>query len=115
MRGVSGTVIFGETGHRALLQLFDPFDFSLQAVADVDGKAGVFGIEDVSFGAAFEGVAMGFNEVFQSGDSGVELQHFSSMVGLSLFDGFEQRLGDTLQGVGVKVSAAIQDVGCRSR
>ena len=29
VQGVSGTVVFSEASHRPLLQVFDPFDFSL--------------------------------------------------------------------------------------
>ena len=39
MRGVSRTVVLREAGHRPLLQLLDPFDFSLKPIADVDGEA----------------------------------------------------------------------------
>ena len=40
----------------------------------------------------------------------VELTYFGHMVVLSLFNRFEQCLGDTLQSVGVEVSAAVEDV-----
>ena len=39
VRGVPRAVVLGKTGHRTLLQLFDPFDFLLQAIANIDGKA----------------------------------------------------------------------------
>ena len=55
---------------------------------------------------------MSFDEVLESGDSGIELPHFSSVIVLSLLDCFKQSLGDALQGVGVEVGAAGQDVGC---
>ena len=73
MGSVPGTVIFGETGHSTLLQLLDPFDFSLQAIADVDSEPWVFGVKDISLGTTFEGVGVGFDKVFKSGDLGVEL------------------------------------------
>ena len=38
VRSVPRVVVFGETGHRALFQLFDPFDLPLKTVADVDGE-----------------------------------------------------------------------------
>ena len=114
MRGVPRTVVFGEAGHCPLLQLLDPLNLSLQTIADVNCKPWILGIEDVSFGAPLEGISMGFDEVFQSGDSSVELQHFGSVVGLPLFNGFEQRLSNALQGVGVEVGAAVQDVSCGS-
>ena len=53
---------------------------------------------------------MRFDEVFKSGDSSVELPYFGHMVGLSLFDRFEQCFGDTLQGIGVEIGAAVEDV-----
>ena len=112
VRGVSRTIVFGETGHRSLLQLFDPLNLSLETIADVDCKPWILGVEDVSFGASFESVGVGFDEVLQSGNLSIELQHFGGMVGLSLFDGFEQHLGNALQGVGVEVGAAVQDVSC---
>ena len=108
--GVAWTVIFGEAGHCALLQLFDPFDFSLEAIADVDSEARVFGIEDVSFGATLEGVGVSFDQIFKSVDPGVELSYFGGVVILSLFNSFEEGFGDPLQGVGVEVSATIEDV-----
>ena len=55
MGSVAWTVIFGEAGHCALLQLFDPFDFPLQSVANVDGEPRVLGVKDIPFGAALEG------------------------------------------------------------
>ena len=93
-----------------MLQLFDPLDFSLEAVADVDGETWVLGVEDISLRASFESVGVGFDEVLESVDSSVELTYFGHVVILSLFDCLEQCLGDPLQGVGVKVSAAIKDV-----
>ena len=111
MGGISRAVVFGKTGHRTLLQLFDPFDFPLKAVADINGEAWVLGVEDISFGAALEGIGVSFDEVLKSGDPGIELSYLGHMVGFSLFDCFEQRLGNALEGVGVEVSAAIQDVG----
>ena len=110
MGSVPRAVVLGEAGHRALLQLFDPFDFSLQPIADVDSEPRVFGVENVPLGALFEGVSMGLDEVLKSGDSGIEFPDFGDVVGLPLFDGFEQRLGDALQGIGVEVRAAVQDV-----
>ena len=110
MGSVAWTVVFGETGHCTLLQLFDPLNLSLEAVADVDSEAWIFGIEDVSFGAAFEGVGVSFDQIFKSVDLGVELSYFGGVVILSLFNGFEEGLGDSLQGVGVEVSAAVEDV-----
>ena len=114
VRGVARTVVFGEAGHSALLQLFDPFDFPLQTVADVDGEPWVLGVKDISFGAALEGVGMRLNEVFEPIDPAVEFPHLSRVVVFSLLNCFEQRLGDTLQGVGVKVSAAVENVSGRT-
>ena len=110
VRGVSGTVVFSETGHRSLLQLFDPFDLPLKAVADVDGETRVLGVEDVPLGASLEGIGVGFDEVLKSVDPGVELSYFGCMVVLPLFDCFEQSFGDALQGVGVEVGAAVENV-----
>ena len=107
---VARTVVFGETGHSALFQLFDPLNFSLKAVANVDGEPGVFGVKDVSLRATLEGVGMGLDKVFEPIDPGVELAYFSCMVVFPLFNCFEQRLGNALQGVGVEVSAAVEDV-----
>ena len=112
VRGVCRTVIFGEAGHRSLLQLLDPLNLSLQTIADVDCKPRILSVENVSFGASLEGVSVGFDEVLQSGDPSVKLQYFGGMVGLSLFNSLEQCLGDALQGVGVEVGAAVQDVSC---
>ena len=114
MGGVARTVIFGEAGHRALLQLFDPLDFSLEAVADVDSESRVFGVKDISLGAALERIGVCFDEIFESIDPTVELPYFGHMVIFPLLDRFEQRLGDALQGVGVKVGAAVKDVSGRS-
>ena len=114
MWGVSGAVIFGETGHRTLLQVFDPFDFSLKAVADIDGEAWVFGVENIPLGASLEGVGVGLDEVLESVDPCIELAHFGCMVIFTLLDCFEQGFGDALQGVRVEVSAAVEDVSSRS-
>ena len=110
MGSVAWTVVLGEAGHSTLLQLFDPFDFSLKAVADIDGEPGIFGVEDIPLRASLEGVGVGLDEVFESVDPGVELAYFGCVVILSLFDRFKQRLGDALQGVGVEVSTAVEDV-----
>ena len=110
MGSVSGAVIFGETSHRALLQLFDPLDFSLKTIADIDGEPGVFGVENVPFWATFKGVCVSLDKVFKSIDPTVELSHFGHVVVLTLLDCFEQGLGDALQGVGVEVGAAVENV-----
>ena len=89
VRSVSRAVVFGEACHRALFQLFDPFDLSLKTIADVDGEPGVFGVEDVSFGATFESVGVGLDEIFESVDSTVELSYFGQVIVFSLFDRFE--------------------------
>ena len=114
VRSVPRTVVFSETGHRALLQLFDPLDFSLKAIANIDGEARVLGIENIPLRTPFESVGVGFDEVFESVDLSVELAHFGRVVILSLFDCFEQCLGDPLQSVGVKIGAAVKDVSGRS-
>ena len=114
MRSVPGAVILGETGDGALLQLLDPFDFPLKAVPDVDSEPGIFGVKDVPLRATLEGVGVGFDEVFEPVDSSVELTYFGCVVVLPLLDRFEQCFGDPLQGVGVKVSAAVEDVSGRS-
>ena len=111
MRGVPGAVIFGETGHRALFQLFDPLDFPLKTVADVNGESWILGVENIPLGATFEGVSVSFDEVLKSGDSSIELPYFGHMVGLSLLDRFEKCFSDTLQCIGVKIGAAVEDVG----
>ena len=76
-----------------MLQLLDPFNLTLEAVADVDSETRVFGIEDVSFGAALEGVGVSFDQIFKPVDPGVELSYFGDMVILSLFNSFEEGLG----------------------
>ena len=114
MGGITGTVVFGEAGHRTLLQLFDPFDLPLKTVADVDSEARILGVKDIPLGAALEGVGVGLDEVFESVDPGVELPYFGRMVVFPLFDCFEQGFGDALQGVGVEVSATVEDVSGRS-
>ena len=72
-----------------MLQLFNPLDFSLKAIADVDDEARVLGIENIPLGASLEGVGVGFNEVFESVDSSVELAYLGRVVVFPLFDGFE--------------------------
>ena len=113
MGSVARTIVFGEAGHGALLQLFDPLNLSLKAVANVDGEPGVFGVEDVSLRASLESVGVGLDEVFESVDSCVELAYFGCVVIFSLFDCFKQGLGDALQGVGVEVGTAVEDIGGR--
>ena len=110
VRGISRAVVFGETGHRALLQLLDPLDLLLKTVADIDGETWIFGVEDIPLRAALEGVGVGFDEVFKSIDPRIELAYLGRVVVLSLFDCLEQRLGDALQGVRVEVSATVKDV-----
>ena len=112
MGSVSGTVVFGVARHRTLLQLLDPLDLSLKTVADIDGEPRVFGVENVPLWAAFEGVGVFLEEVLKSIDPTVELLHFGLVIVLSLFEGFEQRFGDALQGVGVEVGAHVEDVSC---
>ena len=111
---VARTVVFSEAGHGALLQVFDPFNFPLKAVADIDGEPGVFGVKNIPLRASLEGVGVGFDEVFKSIDSSVELTHFGRMIVFSLFDHFKQRFGDALQGVGVEIGAAVENVSSRS-
>ena len=109
---VPGTVFLGVARHRALLQLLDPFDLVLKAIADVDSECGVFGVEDVSLRATFEGLVVFLDEVFKPIDSIIESLYLGPMVFFSLLESFEQRLGDALQGIGVEVSAHVKDVGC---
>ena len=57
---------------------------------------------------------MGFNEVFESIDPRIELAYLGRVVVFSLLNRLEQRFGNTLQGIGVKVGAAVKDVSGRS-
>ena len=114
MGGVSRAVVLGEAGHRTLFQLFDPFNFSLKAVADIDGEPGIFGVKDIPFRASLKGVSVGFDEILKSIDPSVELAHFGHVIVFSLLNCFEQRFSDALQGVGVEVGAAVKDVSGRS-
>ena len=107
---VAWTVIFGEAGHCALLQLFDPLDFPLKPIADVDSEPWVFGVKDVPLGASFEGIRVGFDKVLEPVDPSVELAHFGHVIVFPLLNCFEQRLGDTLQGVWVEIGAAVENV-----
>ena len=111
---IAWTVIFGEASHCALLQLFDPLDFLLQAIADVDSEPGVFGVENVPLGATLEGVGVSFDEVLESVNSAIEFPYFGDVIVLPLLDRFEQCFGDSLQGVGVEVSATVKNVSGRS-
>ena len=113
MRGIAWPVVLSKAGHGTLLQLFDPFDFSLKTVADIDSKPGIFGVEDISFRATLEGVGVGLDKVFESVDPSVELAYFGCVVIFSLFDCLEQGLGDALQGVGVEVGTTVEDVSGR--
>ena len=110
MGSVAWTVVFGEAGHGALLQLFDPLNFSLKTVADVDGESGVFGVKDIPLGASLESVGVGLDKVLESVDPRVELSYFGCVVIFSLFDCFKQGFGDALQSVGVEVGAAVKDI-----
>ena len=110
MGSVSRATIFGEASHRALLQLFDPLDFPLKTVANVDSEPRVFCVEDVPLWATLEGVGVSLDKVFESVDPTVELSYFGCMVVLSLLDRFEQCFGDALQGVGVEIDAAVENV-----
>ena len=111
---VSGTVVFGVAGHRALLQLLDPLDLPLKTVADVDGERGVFGVKNVPLRAAFESLGMLLDEVLKAIDPTVELSYLDLVIVLSLLDRFEQRPSDALQGVGVEVGTHVENVSCRS-
>ena len=86
VRGVSRAVVLGEAGDHALLQLLDPLDFPLEAVANIDGEAWVLGVENVPLGAVLEGIGVGFDEVLESVDPGIEFLYLGCMVVLSLFD-----------------------------
>ena len=70
-------------------KLLNPFDFPLKSVADIDGKPGIFGVEDIPLGASLEGVGVIFDEVLESVDPGVELAYFGCVVVLPLFNCFE--------------------------
>ena len=109
---VSRTVVRGVARHRALLQLLDPLDLPLKAVADVDSEPRVLGVEDVPLWATFEGVGMVLKEVLESINPTVELLHLSLVIVFSLFEGFEQRFGDALEGVGVEVGTHVENVCC---
>ena len=111
---VARTVVLGEASHSALLQLFDPLNFSLEAIADVNGEPGVFGIKDVSLRATLEGVGMCLDEVLESVDPAVKFSYLGHVIIFSLFDCFEQGFGDALQSVGVEVGAAVKDISSRS-
>ena len=96
MGSVAWTVIFGEAGHSALLQLFDPLNFPLKTIADVDGEPRVLGIEDIPLGAAFEGVGVCFDKVLESVNSAVEFPYFGDVVVFPLLDRLEQGFGNAL-------------------
>ena len=53
---------------------------------------------------------MGFDKILELGNSGVELSDLGDVIGFPLFNCFEQGFGDALQGVGVEVGAAVQNV-----
>ena len=89
MGGVSRTVVFGVACHRTLLQLFDPLDLPLKAVADINGERWVLGVENIPLWATFEGFGVLPEEVLEPIDLAIELLHLGLMVGLSLFNGFE--------------------------
>ena len=72
-----------------MLQLFDPLDLPLKAIADVDSEPGVFGVENIPLRASLEGIGVGFDEILESVDSGVELTYFGHMVVFPLLDRFE--------------------------
>ena len=96
MGSVPGAILFGIARDRALLLLFDPLDLPLKAVADVDGKRGVSGVENVPLWAAFESLGVLLDEVFESKDSTVELLYLGLVIVLSLLNRLEQRPGDAL-------------------
>ena len=54
---------------------------------------------------------MGFDKILESVDPSVELVYFGHVIVLPLFDCFEQCFGDSLQGVGVEIGTAVEDVG----
>ena len=89
VRGVPGTVVFGVARHRTLLQLLDPLDLPLKAVADVDGKRGVLGIENVPLRATLEGLGVLLEEILKSIDPAIELLNFGLMVVFALLKCFE--------------------------
>ena len=111
MGSVSRAIVFGIARNRALLQLLDPLNLALKAVADIDSERGVFGIENVPLWAAFEGLSVLLDEIFESDDPTVEFLYLGLVVFFSLFEGLEQRLGDALQGVGVEIGAHVENVG----
>ena len=98
-----------------MLQVFDPFNLLLKAIADIDSEPGILGVEDIPLRAALEGVGVGLDEIFEPVDLSVELAYFGRVVVFPLFDRFEQCFGDPLQGVGVEVSAAVENVSRGSR
>ena len=111
---VSGAVVFSIARHRALLQLLDPLDLPLKAIADVDGERGIFGVENIPLWASFESLGVLLDEVLESIDPTVELLYLGLVIVLSLLDRLEQCPGDALQGVGVEVGTHVENVSCRS-
>ena len=89
MGSIARTIVFGEAGHGALLQLFNPLNLPLEAIADVDSEPGIFGIEDIPLRATLESIGMGFDKIFESVNPSVELAYFSRVVVFPLFDCFE--------------------------
>jgi hypothetical protein len=110
----AGSVFGGVAEHEPIFCLFDPFDGSIEAVADRDLQARVVDIFDVSVGGSVERVLVFKDLPSQPVDLIVE-GVVEGMMGLfMLLEGSDQRGCNGVHGDGVEVVVGIQDALCRS-
>lgn len=110
MRSASGAIVSSEGSNHAKIQLFDPFDWSVKAIAQANGEVGKLDIFLISFRVLLKGFLVLGNlplKVFDFFNEGL----IGVLVG-KVFDleGVSQLLGNGLKVLCIHVSESLQEV-----
>ena len=104
VRGLIRALLFMESGDLPIFQLFDPFCWFEDSVAEGNVEVGHLPIVfDVPIGGPFEYVLVVFDTVMESTDLFVEAVNFAGLLGVVSGDGCKEPLCDGSEDVSIEV------------
>jgi hypothetical protein len=109
IRGLIRALVHMESGDASIFQLFDPFCWFEDSVAQRDVEVGHLPlVVDVAIWGSFEDVFVMFDSVVEPGDLFLETADFNIFVGVTSGNGCEEPLCDGPKDVGVEVRVCRQ-------